>query len=157
VGSTKQFTASGAYSDGTTNDITAQSTWRSSNTAAATVNGSGLATAIATGNTTITATSGSIAGNTTFTVTVASAGTIRLACDPPTTNTDGSPLTDLAGYKIYYGTAAGAYDQAIDVGNVTTYTLTGLSPGQTYYIAATAYDTSKVESGYSNEVNGMPE
>jgi hypothetical protein len=65
-------------------------------------------------------------------------------------------MTDLAGFKIYYGTAPGRYDHSIDVGNVATYTLTGLTPGQTYYIAATAYDTSKMESGYSNEVSGMP-
>jgi hypothetical protein len=82
-------------------------------------------------------------------------GTIRLAWDPPTTNVDGSPLTDLAGYKIYYGTASGTYGQPIDVGNVTTYTLTGLVQGQTYYIAATAYDTSNNQSGFSNEVSGV--
>ena len=65
---TGQFTASGTYSDGTTHDITTQVTWTSSDTSVATVNSSGLATAVAAGTTTITATSGSISGNTTFTV-----------------------------------------------------------------------------------------
>jgi hypothetical protein len=77
-----------------------------------------------------------------------SGGTIKLAWDSTTD-------PDLAGYKIYYGTATGIYDNSIDVGNVTTYHLIGLAKGQTYFIATTAYDTSNNESGYSNEVSGM--
>jgi hypothetical protein len=71
---------------------------------------------------------------------------LTLAWDP---NTE----ADLAGYKIYYGTASGVYGSPINVGNVTTYTLTGLIQGQTYFITATACDTSNNESGYSNELN----
>jgi len=82
------------------------------------------------------------------------AGTIDLAWDAPTTDADGNPLTDLAGYWIYYGTSSGTYPDRVYVGNVTTYTLTGLTPGQTYYIAATAIDTSNNESSYSNEISG---
>jgi hypothetical protein len=78
-------------------------------------------------------------------------GTIILDWDAPTTNADGTALTDLVGYKIHYGIASGAYDHSIDVGNVRTFVLTGLTKGQTYYVAATAYDTSDNESGYSNE------
>ena len=83
------------------------------------------------------------------------AGMISVAWDPPTTNSDGSPLTDLGGYKIYYGTASGTYDPPIDVVNLTTYRLTGLSQGQTYYIVVTAYNTSNSESDYSIEVSGI--
>jgi hypothetical protein len=83
------------------------------------------------------------------------AGTIAMAWDLPATNVDGSPLTDLGGYKLYYGTASGIYDYSVDVGNVTIYTLTGLTRGQTYYIALTAYDISNNESDYSNEVSKM--
>ncbi|MDH4265658.1 MAG: fibronectin type III domain-containing protein [Deltaproteobacteria bacterium] len=82
--------------------------------------------------------------------------TISLAWDAPTTNVDGSPLTDLAGYRVYVGTASRTYASSIDVGNVTTYSLTGLIPGQTYYIAVTAYDTDNNESSSSNEVSGTP-
>ena len=78
-----------------------------------------------------------------------------MAWDPPATNTDGSPLTDLGGYKLYYGTSPGIYDHSIDVGNVTIYALTGLRQGQTYYLAVTAYNTSRNEGDYSNEVSGM--
>ncbi len=81
-------------------------------------------------------------------------GTISLAWDAPTTNSNGSPLTDLAGYRIYYGTSSGLYAQSVDVGKVTAYTLTGLTKGQTYFIAIAAYDISNNESGLSNEVSG---
>ncbi len=82
-------------------------------------------------------------------------GTIILDWDAPTTNADGTALTDLVGYKIHYGIASEVYNHSIDVGNVTTYTLTGLTKGQVYYAAATAYDTSNNESVYSNEFQGV--
>jgi hypothetical protein len=59
---------------------------------------------------------------------------------------------NLAGYKIYYGTSSGNYDSAVDVGNQTAYILSALQVGVTYYISATAYNTSGLESDYSNEV-----
>ena len=79
----------------------------------------------------------------------ASAAQLRLAWDA---NTE----SDLAGYKVYYGTGSGTYGSPINVGKVTTCTLNSLTPGQTYYIAVTAYDTSDNESGYSTEVRGIP-
>ena len=69
-----------------------------------------------------------------------------LAWDP---NTE----SDLAGYRVHYGTASGSYMVHTDVHNVTTYTVTGLTAGQIYYFAATAYDASGNESGYSNQVS----
>ncbi len=79
---------------------------------------------------------------------IESVAQIKLAWDP---NTD----PDLAGYRVYYGTASRSYGLPIDVGNVTTCTVPGLTPGVTYYFAITAYDISHNESGYSNEVFGM--
>lgn len=79
-------------------------------------------------------------------------GQAKLSWDAPTTNADGTPLTDLAGYKVYYGIASGNYSQNINAGNVTTYTVSGLNDG-TYYFVVTAYDTSNNESGHSNEVS----
>lgn len=81
-----------------------------------------------------------------------SSNSATLTWDAPTTNADGTPLTDLAGYKVYYGISSGNYTVSIDVGNVTTYKIDDLSPG-TYYFAVTAYDTSGNESDYSNEVS----
>ena len=83
----------------------------------------------------------------------ASAGSTTLSWYPPTANEDGTPLTDLAGYKIYYGTASRSYTQSIDVGNKTIQTVPNLSEGVTYYFAATAYNTSQKESTYSNEIS----
>ncbi len=56
----------------------------------------------------------------------------------------------IAGYKVYYGTASRTYGTPIDVGNQTTYTVAGLTPG-TYYFAVTAYNSSGAESGFSSE------
>ena len=82
---------------------------------------------------------------------ISPSNSVTLAWDAPTTNADGTPLTDLAGYKVYYGTASGNYTVSKDVGNVLTYTITGLQTG-TYYFAATSYNTLGNESVYSNEV-----
>ena len=65
---------------------------------------------------------------------------------------DANTEDDLAGYKIHYGTASHSYSQNIDVGDVTEYTLEDLDDGVTYYLAATAYDVDKNESGYSEEL-----
>jgi len=65
---------------------------------------------------------------------------------------DPNTEADLAGYKIYYGYSSNNYEYSVDVGDQTTYTLTGLDPDATYYIAATAYNTSGYESDFSNEV-----
>ncbi len=70
AGSTQQFTATGTYSDGSTANITNQVVWSSSNTAVATMNSTGLATAVAGGNSTIKAVSGSFTGSTTLSVQV---------------------------------------------------------------------------------------
>lgn len=65
---------------------------------------------------------------------------------------------DLAGYKIYYGISprsgncpSGGYPNSVDIGRVTTYTLTNLIDGQTYYFSLTAYDNSLNESCFSSE------
>ncbi len=74
-----------------------------------------------------------------------------LIWDAPTTNEDGSTLTDLAGYRVHYGTTSGNYPDHIDVGNVTTYSILSL-PAGTYYFVVTASNTSGVESVNSNQV-----
>jgi fibronectin type 3 domain-containing protein len=61
----------------------------------------------------------------------------------------------LAGYRIYYGTASGSYQQArgqgISVGNVVTYKILGLSSATRYYFSVVAVDSQGTESPYSNE------
>lgn len=65
---TQQYSASGVFGDGSTRDITSTVTWASSNPAIATIDANGLATAVAIGNTTITATDNSMKQSTTLTV-----------------------------------------------------------------------------------------
>jgi hypothetical protein len=65
---------------------------------------------------------------------------------------DANTETDLAGYRLYYGTSSRSYGSPISVGTTTTYTMQNLSPG-TYFFTVTAYNTSGAESGYSNEVS----
>src|SRR5256712_13296016 len=77
---------------------------------------------------------------------VSSAAQVTLAWDP---NTE----TDLSGYKLYYGPASGSYPSSVDVGNLTSYTLSGLLEGRIYYFAVTACNLSLGESGFSNEVS----
>lgn len=62
-------------------------------------------------------------------------------------------VSGLAGYKIYYGTTSKNYTSSTDVGNVTSSTVSGLLSGSTYYFEIAAYDSSKKELGYSNEVS----
>ena len=68
--------------------------------------------------------------------------------------------SDLAGYKIYYGTSPRTgsdpkvctmcgYSVKIDAKKVTVYTVRNLTGGSTYYFSVTAYDTSGNESAYS--------
>lgn len=84
----------------------------------------------------------------------AGTSSVTLQWDAPTTNADGTPLTDLAGYKLYYGPSSGNYIKNIDVGNVTTYKASALPDGS-YYFVVTAYDTGGNESDYSNEVHSI--
>ena len=72
VGRSRQFTAMGSFSNGTTQDLTTQVTWASANTALATISNApgsqGLASALATGTSSITATLGTVTGTTVLTV-----------------------------------------------------------------------------------------
>lgn len=79
-------------------------------------------------------------------------GVATLSWSAPITNTDGTQLTDLAGYIIYYGPSSGHYTNSIDVGNSTSYILNNLTTG-TYYFAVTAYNMAGYESTFSNEAS----
>lgn len=74
---------------------------------------------------------------------------------------DPNTESDLAGYRLHYGTSSQNYTVNVDVGNQTTYPVENLDEGITYYFSLTAYDLSGNESGYSEElvytVPGFPE
>ena len=85
-------------------------------------------------------------------VSQALAEQVQLAWNAPTTNTDGTPLTDLAGYHLYYWQDSTGVPQSVDVGNTTNYTLTGLVAGATYTLAVAAYNTAGNQSSYSSTI-----
>ena len=80
-------------------------------------------------------------------------GSAMLSWLPPTQNPDGSPLNNLAGYRIYWGTSAGSYTNSVTVNNpgLATYVVTELAPAQWYFVV-TAYSAAGAESGHSNIV-----
>lgn len=85
-----------------------------------------------------------------FSIVVADAARVASATlnwQPPTQNSDGTPLTNLAGYKVRYGSSAGALTQAVAINNpgVTTYVIDNLSAG-TWYFAMSAVSTAGTES-----------
>ena len=80
-------------------------------------------------------------------------GSVDLRWTPPTENEDGSPLTDLAGYRIYYGLDdGGPYPHADDISDPSAidYTVERLAAGDWYFVA-TAYNLANVESAYSGQ------
>jgi uncharacterized protein YjdB len=110
VGTTKQFTATGTFSDSTTQDVTGSALWSSSNGAASTINVQGLASSVATGSTTVTATVGFVTGSTGLTVSTAHLVSITVLPANPRiskgtsikftasgTFSDGSTATNLSG------------------------------------------------------------
>ena len=90
-----------------------------------------------------------------FTITVLEAasatGTADVSWTPPTTNSDGSTLTNLAGYIIFYGSSPSMLTQRAQVANpgISNYVVTGLNSG-TWYFAVAAYNTAGTASGLSN-------
>ncbi|HEU5320764.1 MAG TPA: choice-of-anchor D domain-containing protein, partial [Methylomirabilota bacterium] len=93
----------------------------------------------------------------------ARAGSLSLGWNAPTTNANGSPLTDLAQYRVYFGTstpacpgqsfrAVGSPTPSPTTGEVVNYRLTGLAGGTSYTVRVTAVDQSGNESGCSAAV-----
>src|SRR5262245_34288469 len=95
-----------------------------------------------------------------------SPGVLEASWTAPTTNTDGSPLTDLAFYRLYYGNAGtpcpgSAFLQIASptpspqINDILTYTLTGLLTGTQYFVAITAVDSTDLESGCSSVASAV--
>jgi hypothetical protein len=91
-----------------------------------------------------------------FGITVDAIGpvSITLSWSIPTTNEDGTPLTDLAGFKIYYRTSTGTYSDPTIVDNpgVSSFVMENLPVASSYVFAAKAFNTSGNDSDFSNEV-----
>jgi putative Ig domain-containing protein len=153
-----QPTVSGATA-AVTFSITGRPAWASFNAATGAMGGTPTAAEVgSTGSITITASDGSSSASLSpFAIQVEAAvagsptGSASLAWAAPTHNTDGSPITGLAGYHIYYGTDQSAPSQTVDVpgATATSYVVQALAPG-TYYFTVVAYNSLGVDSTDSN-------
>jgi hypothetical protein len=158
VGDTYSFTPSASDPDGDalTFSISNKPGWANFNTSNGRLSGQALLgdvgdyndirISVSDGNTSVSL------ANFSITVSQTALGSVSLSWSPPTQNTDGTALTDLAGYKLYYGQSSGNYDKTIRIDNpsVSTYVIDNLVP-DTYYIVATAFNSAGVESSYSGE------
>ncbi len=80
-------------------------------------------------------------------------GSVTLSWQAPTTYEDGTLITDLEGFCIYYGEVSRTYDhQVIVTGNTLTHSISGLQLDTTIYFTITAFDSAGRESNFSNEI-----
>jgi fibronectin type III domain protein len=98
----------------------------------------------------ITVTSGGmIASLPSFSITVSqiATGSVTLSWTAPYTNTNGTPVTNLAGYRIVYGTSLAALTQSVTIPGqgLTNYVIDNLTPG-TWYFAIASYNSDGTES-----------
>lgn len=148
-------TASDADGNTLTYSIANRPSWATFNTSTGQLTGTPSASYVGTySNVTIGVSDGrATASLAAFSIAVVdvSNGGAALNWTPPTENTDGTALTNLAGYRIAYGTSATAMTQTVQVANpgVTSYTLDNLTPG-TYYFSVRAYTANGTESANSN-------
>ncbi|HJR71886.1 MAG TPA: putative Ig domain-containing protein [Gammaproteobacteria bacterium] len=147
-------TASDANGDTLTFSITGTPGWATFNSATGRLSGTPTAGDVGTySNIQISVSDSQASANLaafSINVVATASGSATLSWNAPTTNTDGSPLSDLAGYKVYWGTAQGSYSnsQTVNVG-IQTYVVDSLTPA-TWYFVVTARDSDGNESGYSN-------
>jgi hypothetical protein len=87
-------------------------------------------------------------------VTQIATGVATLSWMPPLENNDGSALTDLAAYRLLYGTSANSLDRSVEIANpgITRYMVENLSPG-TWYFALKSVNTAGTESALSPVVS----
>ena len=157
VGATYTFTptASDSANRALTFSIQNAPSWATFNTSTGQVSGTPSATYAGTySNIVISVSDGTASASlTAFSIAVnqISNGSATVNWTPPTSNSDGSALTNLAGYRIHYGTASNSLTQSVQVANVglTSYTLTNLTGGA-WYFGVSAFTTSGQESALSN-------
>ncbi len=134
--------------------------WATFNTTTGTLSGTPTSAQVGTYNNIVISVSdgrGGSAALPAFAVSVVQAamGAASLSWVPPAQNADGSTLTDLAGYRVYYGTTAGGpYASSATIANpsVSTFLVENLTPG-TYYFVVTARNTAGKESLFSGQVS----
>jgi len=151
-------TASDANGDPLTFTITGKPSWAAFNASSGQLSGTPSGADVGTySNIQIRVSDGSASTNlAAFAIQVVgtATGSATLIWQPPTGNTDGSPLSNLAGYHVYWGTTQGNYSSSTALNNpgLTSYVIQQLTPA-TWYFVVTAVNSSGVESNYSNVVS----
>jgi hypothetical protein len=157
AGSSYSFQPSASGPAGTTLAFSVQNkpAWATFSIASGLLSGTPSSTQTGTyANVIISASDGQSSALPAFSITVTSApattGSAVLNLTAPTQNTDGSALTDLAGFRIYYGTSPSNLTQLVQLAGatLTSYTANSLAAG-TWYFGATAYTTSGTQSAMS--------
>lgn len=128
-----------------TGSVTSLLSWNISGADSCTASGGWTGAKAVSGTQSVTVTA-----TTTYTLTCSGAvtnGSALLSWTAPTQNTDGSALTDLAGYKVYRGTSSGAVTTLVTslTAPAASYTVTGLTSG-THWFSVTAFNTAGNES-----------
>jgi hypothetical protein len=157
VGSAYTFTpkATDASGKSLTFSIKNAPSWTAFNAATGQISGTpGAAYAGTYSNIVISVSDGTASASlTAFSIAVnqVSNGTATVDWTPPTDNSNGSALTNLAGYEIHYGNASNSLTQTVQVANagLSSYTLTNLTAG-TWYFGVTAYTSNGEQSSMSN-------
>ena len=156
VGNAYSFTPTAADADGDvlTFSIQNQPGWASFNTATGALTGTPTAANVGTTTSIVISVKDGVATTSlaAFSINVvqAATGSASLSWTAPTTNSDGTALTNLAGYRIHYGTTTAMTQTAqLATPGVTTYTLGNLTSG-TWYFAVSAYASNGTESTLSN-------
>jgi hypothetical protein len=152
-----QPTAADAESNTLTFSITGKPSWATFSTSTGLLSGTpGAGDVGTTSNIVIAVTDGTTQTSlAAFNVTVVAVatGSATLSWNPPTQNTDGSPLSDLSGYTIYYGTSQNNLSNSKQVGsNVATAVVDSLTPA-TWYFTVTARNASGSESSRPQPVS----
>jgi hypothetical protein len=162
AGSSYSFRPTGSDPEGRTLTwaISNRPSWATFSTSNGTLSGTPTASHVGTySNITITASDGTNrtslrAFNVAVNAAGSGSGSASLSWTPPTSNTNGSTLTNLAGYRIYYGTSASSLTRTVQVSGagMTRYVVPDLSPA-TWYFSVRAYTSAGTESVASNTVS----
>ena len=103
-------------------------------------------------STTFSLTCEGVGGSAVAMISVAALGEVSLNWRAPSENVDGSPLEDLFGYRIYYGSESRSYSEMIEVPDPLGTSHVFVVPSGDYYVTMTALDIDGNESAYANEI-----
>jgi len=154
---TFQPTAADANKDPLTFSITNKPSWATFSTSTGKLTGTPAAANIGTtSNIVIKVSDGKASASLaafSLAVTQIATGSVTVTWTPPTRNTNGSTLTNLAGYRIRYGQSSGSLTKSVQISTpgMASYVIENISPG-TWYFSMTSYTSTGAESSPSTPV-----